>query len=198
MRRVLTLLLLLAPCIAQSKWPTSPAEITVKDLPTDEDMVSAVGPLQCAKLGGLIKPGKEDLSGMSDEVLTLMPSATQRCLVLMLDAKDAKPYQVTFIGLLLDVDNEIQRRRFDVLAKQYAQMIQRYQELREVSERMNYQLAEMKNQARKRQSANDALALYLALPKYSPPPLTIYQPPPSVKLNCITNKIGDTSYTNCN
>ncbi len=80
------------------------------------------------------------------------------------------------------------------LLTDHTALVDRYNSVLEAGNRQ----AQLANERLARQQRfNNALALYSLMPKYQAPPLQIYAPPPALVMNCTSNTLGQTVYTNC-
>jgi hypothetical protein len=93
---------------------------------------------------------------------------------------------------------------FKKLGEHDSQMVDKYNSLltdyKDYVQRVGIQLAQIDQGYARQQRFNNALALYNAMPKYTPPPLQVFQPvvQPRLQTNCTTQYIGTTAYTDCN
>jgi type II secretory pathway pseudopilin PulG len=88
----------------------------------------------------------------------------------------------------------------------YGSMVDKYNSLvsqvQQANERREVEQASSNCQAAaelaRQQRIQSVLMMYSAMPKYTPPPLQIYQPPPSLNIHCTSNRVGTYTYTTCN
>lgn len=199
MRYLILVLLLTMAGSAQTKWPATPKDFTLDDIPgAKDDSMSLDMVFKCTKLSGIINE-HEDLSEVKQDVLEALPEAAQRCFASTVYVEPKYvDLETRIIGIMVDARFEIDKRNYAALANQYRELAAKYKELLEVGMRLSDDLSRADEKLRKQGSSNNALSLYLALPKYSPPPIPIYQPVVPVNVHCTSRKIGDSTYTDCN
>ena len=83
---------------------------------------------------------------------------------------------------------------YSKLLTDHATLVDRYNLVLEAGNRQ----AQLANERLSRQQRfNNALTLYSLMPRYQAPPLQLYAPPPALVMNCTSNTLGQTVYTNC-
>lgn len=115
---------------------------------------------------------------------------------------DKKALSPVFGSEITDLGKSIEKSQNDYvdiehkLTSDNDSMVQKYNSLladyKDYVQRVGIQLAQIGAANR----LSNALAVYNAMPRYSPPPIQIYQPP--VQINCTSNTVGTFVYTNCN
>ena len=193
MKTALAVLLLCSCCFAQTKPIKSKALLKCEaNLATANELQS-----QYEWAGNYLLQEKAALTAERTKLTTENEDLATRNLELAKKLEEMKRAAVE----VLKFNSQLQAEYFKILSSHNALIEQYNSTLQTASNAVDQANARMARQQR----FNNVLAMYAMMPKYTPPPLTIYQPQFStpqfsqrLNVTCSSQRIGDFTYTSCN
>lgn len=192
----------------QLPWQTERKELSalkVSDLPNSNDEpLSIETTFKCLSLEALTVENEEKQGKVAKllppDVLAAVPASSASCLARNLTSlnENMKDFALADIAAMVDAQAELDRRENDGLVDRYNALVAQHNALLAVARDFAGQLRAAQTSVMHQKQINNALVMYSLMPKYAPMVL----PPPPVLTNpafrCTSNRIGDTTYTNCN